>query len=128
MKKELSVEELVALASKEITVAKLSYIEEFILEYNIQVNTEEHTEGQLIYWAYRKWCEKKDYSLCTRQIFFREFRKRFRRIYKPRRVVYNVTPAPFLVSKEEWWEMRRHFNEERKKNKKATKRSQEPQS
>lgn len=122
----VSIEDLIELASKEATVDESSKITDvgfFIMDTTITpVDKMPRTEGPHIYWAYCKWCKRNSKVPMTRVKFFAEFKKRFKICHSSKGgVTYWIDPKPFELSTDEWWEMRRALRREPNYNKKKKK-------
>jgi hypothetical protein len=127
-----SIEELIALAKAEPTKedhVRLSQYDKFLIEFKIEASSTESTVAQNIYWAYIKWCRSNNSIPLTRNTFFKQFSKKFARGKNWQKVlVYKVAKAAFEISKEEYFQLRKHFRKEqqrvdRKKEKALAKKS-----
>lgn len=121
------IDELLNIAKKEDTrdgYKKLSSVEKFILEFKVVESDKPETPGQLIYWAYWKWCKLNKKRPVKRNPFFAEFQKRFKRYNASRMKTYYVDITPFAVDESGWWEMRNHYRMEVKMEKMRAKKKQ----
>lgn len=97
--------------------SKFSQVERWLLEIGAKESSKPETEGQLIYWAYVKWCRKYNKKQYKRKAFFKELQKRFKRYNWTRAKRYFVELEPFKIDKEEWLKMREHFRNEKERRK-----------
>lgn len=114
---DLTIEELIKLAEKEKTIdssAKMSDVEQFMFDVSITpVDKLPRTEGPNIYWAYCKWCKNNRKIPANRQVFFREFAKKYPSCNSTKGVkTFWIDPKPFELPEEEWWQMRRALRKE----------------
>jgi hypothetical protein len=113
-------EDLIEIAKSEPTkhgYSKFSQIERWLLEIGAKESDKPETDGQLIYWAYVKWCRKNNKKQHKRKGFFVEVRKRFKMFNGSRKKQYYVQLEPFKIDKAEWLKMRQHFRNEKERRK-----------
>lgn len=124
-------EDLIALAQGEGDSGDVSEVEQFMVEFEL-VPKPQRVPADHIYYHYIWWKEaKQDFEFLSREKFFREFRKHFKRVSDSGNKYYNVNKDAFkwdietkiLIRKlrrqeKEWYAERRKWKAQFKKREK----------
>ena len=110
----MNLEDLINLAKAEKTIdqdPRLNNYLDFVVDMPM-VSTQpdgKWVEAQTIYWVYLKWCKTHKKNHLGRGEFFKRIQLDHKRWYSRNGVMYRVTSEPFVISREEWFLMRKHF-------------------